>query len=140
MELKDFLNYSMNKQEESQITTHLINVGAAISRFPGLMRKVLEFFSNEDSDIKEEYNKIKLDDNELREELTCAIIYGEKYESQLFMQIIEEYVTAEDFHSIVYQNVHEHGDGEGYALACALLDDYYTYLETGVWNGLSTKI
>lgn len=140
MDLKDFLNYSTNKKEKAQITTHLINVGAAISRFPGLMNKVIEFFSNDDIDIKEEYEKIKIDDNELREELTCAIIYGEKYENQLFMQIIEEYVTDKDFHSIVYQNVHEHGDGEGYALACALLDDYYTYLETGIWNGLSTVI
>ena len=30
--------------------------------------------------------------------------------------------------------------GRGYAVACALLDDYFCYLESGEWCGLSTTL
>lgn len=142
MNLDEILKYSVDecKKDSGEKYTHLFNVAAAISRFPELMDTIAITFKNNDQEIFDEYNKIKKDDNLFRARLIRTIMYAEKTDKNKLKQIIENYVTNPQFKNIVLCNSIQSKSPKDYMLACALLDDYYTYLTNGIWNGLSTKI
>lgn len=142
MNLDELLQYSIDEynEDKKEKFTHLFNVSAAISKFPSLMDDITTAFINDDQEILDEYNKIKKDDNKFRERVVRAIMYAEKTDRETLKQIIVNYVTRPDFNAIVLENSKRTNNPKEYALACALLDDYYTYLETDEWNGLSTRI
>ena len=142
MNLDEILQYSIDEynEETKEKFTHLFNISAAISGFPELMDNITNEFTNNDFEILKEYNKIKKDDDKFRERVVRAIMYGEKYEKQKLKKIIEDFIEKPYFKLIIAYNSTNAERAKEYALACALLDDYFVYLDTGIWNGLSTKI
>lgn len=139
---KQFLNFIIDKKTNDEDFTHLFNISSAISYFPSLRDNIIEnFYDEESSNIKFYEDKIK-NDSELRKYLICSLMEAEKnkYKEELLKNILAEYLTSNKYQEEIKNGALENFNKEDYKLASVLLYDYYVYLDTGIYNGLYTKL
>ena len=140
-----FLKFFIDKKNDVDNFTHLFNISAAISYFPKLTSQIIEKFidyeNNDDIfDILEFFDDNLINDGELRKPLVCSLIYAEKYSKEILKNILRTYITNSTYQDEIKEQVLKTYDKENYKLASFLLYDYYIYLETGEYKGLSTKV
>lgn len=134
-----------NKQEykenyEIKNPTHLVSIVSALSKFPTVLSRISEVEKVSNKQLIQEASKLDKFMNTKQMQVLYKIIWLEKNDKLKLKRILDIGIINNNNIDKEMQSLIKYREQAlDYATALAVIDDYYDYLDTGIFKGPTTK-